>query len=97
MEISKLPNMDLFEKYNCRYDLREKKGADGMTRKYKRIRFSDRQQIETMYNSGVKPEYMAERIGVCVATIYRELERGKTITEDGGERYTAEKAQKSLM
>lgn len=68
-----------------------------MARKYKRIIFRDRLRIEAMYNRGTKPEDMAGEIGVCVATMYRELERGKTITEDGGERYTAEKAQRALM
>ena len=34
--------------------------------------------IEEMYAKGAKPGEIAERVGKCQATIYRELERGKT-------------------
>lgn len=64
-----------------------------MARKYKRIVFADRQRIEAMYNSGIKPEYIAEKIGVHIATMYRELERGGA---KEGTPYNADTAQRAI-
>jgi IS30 family transposase len=64
-------------------------------RKYKRIKYADRQQIEAMYNSGAKEKAIAEEIGVHIATIYKELERGKTIVADSV-RYSADIAQRAI-
>ena len=64
-----------------------------MARKYKRIVFADRQRIEAMYKSGIKPEDIAKKIGVHVATIYRELERGGAKDGTG---YNADTAQRAI-
>jgi len=66
-----------------------------MARKYKRIVFADRQRIEAMYNSGMNEKTIAEKIGVHIATIYRELERGKVIVA-GGVKYSADTAQRAI-
>ena len=46
--------------------------------KYECLKLEDRRIIEEMYAKGAKPGEIAERVGKCQATIYRELERGKT-------------------
>jgi IS30 family transposase len=71
------------------------KGAKKVARKYKRLVFADRQQIEAMYNSGMNEKAIAEAVGVHIATIYRELERGKTIVEDSVG-YSADTAQRAI-
>ncbi|MCM1217261.1 MAG: helix-turn-helix domain-containing protein [Lachnospiraceae bacterium] len=64
-------------------------------RKYKRIKYADRQQIEAMYNSGAREKAIAEKIGVHIATIYKELERGKVIVADSV-KYSADTAQRAI-
>ena len=46
--------------------------------KYECLKLEERRIIETMYAEGAKPDEIAKRVGKCRATIYRELERGKT-------------------
>lgn len=48
-----------------------------------------------MYNSGAKEKEIAAEVGVHIATIYRELERGKTKVS-AGMRYSADKAQRAI-
>ena len=50
----------------------------GETMKYECLRLEERRIIEAMYAEGAKPGEIAKRVGKCQATIYRELERGKT-------------------
>lgn len=57
-------------------------------RRYKAITFQDRKVIEEKTKVGISTKELAETIGVHVATMYRELERGNT--ENG---YSAIKAQ----
>ncbi len=64
-------------------------------RKYKRLVFADRQRIEAMFNNGMKEKAIADEIGVHIATIYRELERGKIIVADSV-RYSADTAQRAI-
>lgn len=64
-----------------------------MARKYKRLVFSDRQRIEEMRNRGKTKKEIAAEIGVHIATIYRELERGATNGKAG---YSAEIAQRAI-
>lgn len=47
-------------------------------RRYKAISFKDRQVIEEMAKAGVKPPELAKIIGVHVATMRRELQKGET-------------------
>lgn len=54
-----------------------------MARKYKYITFQDRKQISARYAAGDRPADIADGLGVTVATVYRELERGRTTGEDG--------------
>lgn len=46
--------------------------------KYECLKLEERRIIEAMYAEGAKPDEIAKRVGKCRATIYRELERGKT-------------------
>ena len=46
--------------------------------KYECLKLEERRIIEEMYAKGAKPGEIAERVGKCQATIYRELERGET-------------------
>lgn len=64
-----------------------------MKRRYKKLTYKDRQQIEQMRASGTNPKTIAEATGTCYQTIYRELQRGK---DENGE-YRAEIAQKNLF
>lgn len=64
-----------------------------MARRYKRLVFADRQRIEAMLNGGMNEKEIAEEVGVHVATIYRELERGR---QEGGSGYSAETAQRAI-
>ena len=50
----------------------------GETMKYECLKLEERRIIEAMYAEGAKPDEIAKRVGKCRATIYRELERGKT-------------------
>ena len=72
-----------------------KKGAQKMARRYKRLVFSDRQQIEAMFNSGMNEKAIAAAVGVHIATIYRELDRGKIIVADSV-KYSADTAQRAI-
>ena len=64
-------------------------------REFKHITMEDRREIERLYNAGVKPTEIAQRIGVHHATIYRELRSGDTGAMDANGRigYSAEIAQ----
>lgn len=65
-----------------------------MARKYKKINYQDRKDLELYMKSGItSPEELALRIGVHVKTLYRELRRGKT--KDGS--YNADLAQRALF
>lgn len=50
--------------------------------KYECLKLEERKIIEEMYAEGAKPCEIAERVGKCQATIYRELERGQTGERD---------------
>ena len=67
----------------------------GETMKYECLRLEERRIIEAMYAEGAKPGEIAKRVGKCQATIYRELERGKTGETDSRFRqgYSAEVAE----
>lgn len=66
---------------------------------YKYLTFEDRKKIEEMYTAGERPVVIASRLGVCFATIYRELKRGYTGSNDDNMRpgYSAEIAELSLQ
>lgn len=59
-------------------------------KKYKRILFEDRKKIELLDSQGKTVDEMALIIGVHLATMYRELERG-------GEPYRAAVAQQTIL
>ncbi len=42
----------------------------------KNLTFTQRIQLETLFNEGLHKRDIAERLGVCLATIYNELKRG---------------------
>ena len=66
---------------------------------YKYLIFEDRKKIEELYAAGERPVVIASRLGVCFATIYRELKRGYTGSNDDNMRpgYSAEIAELSLQ
>lgn len=69
-----------------------------MGKQYKHLSFTDRLKIEAWQKVGIKPEQMAEELGVHTSTIYRELKRGEythlntDLTED--KRYSPDIAEK---
>ena len=65
---------------------------------YRYLTFDDRKQLEKLYGSGERIVVIASRLGVCFATIYRELKRGYTGSNDDNMRpgYSAEIAELSL-
>lgn len=71
----------------------ERKGAEGMEkRKYKRLRYEDRQTIEAMSKRGSSVKEIADELGTHRDTIYRELKRcGATLGT-----YTAAAGQQAL-
>lgn len=66
-----------------------------MARKYRRLNFQDRQQIEQMCKSQKRAEEIAEAVGVHRATIYHELTRGGA-GKGNREKYSAEVAQRAI-
>lgn len=55
----------------------------------KRLRYTDREKIEEMTAKGERVVVIADTIGVCRQTIYKELKRG-------GTPYRAETAQRTV-
>jgi IS30 family transposase len=64
-------------------------------RKLKVLTAEDRHRIEVMNREGFRPWFIAERVGVHVATIYRELKKGYTgeLTAEQRPVYSAALAQ----
>jgi len=62
-------------------------------KQYKKITYADRQAIERMNEQGIAPKAIALEIGVHIATIYREMQRGT----DAEGHYKAELAQQALF
>lgn len=46
-------------------------------RRFKHLSYNDRLKIEAMDNAGRTPKEIAEKLGVHISTIYRELKRGR--------------------
>lgn len=79
-----------------------------MGRKLRYLTFGDRETIERLRKGGAPPGLIAERVGVHIATIYRELPNGYTETLDeqghpapvvdefGRRVYSAEVAQRTF-
>lgn len=65
---------------------------------YRYLTLSDRQKLEALYLEGYRVQDIADRIGVHVATIYKELKRGETGRLDRNMRreYSATLAQRRL-
>ncbi len=61
-------------------------------RKYKRLRYEDRQTIEKMLKAGDNIAVIAVAVGVHRDTIYKELKRSETDRHT----YTADVAQATL-
>lgn len=64
-------------------------------RKYKRLTYSDRQEMEKMTKVGSNPTQIATAIGISVPTVYRELKRGRATAQNIGS-YSADAAQLRL-
>ena len=69
------------------------RGGKKVRKQYKKLTYSDRKKIEIMLKAGATPKELARETGVHIATIYRELERGKAEAEGA---YSAELAQQTL-
>lgn len=52
---------------------------------YKCLTLEDRRKIEELYGENKSPQEIAGKLGVTVATIYRELHRGETRDAESGE------------
>lgn len=63
-----------------------------MARKYKRLRYEDRQTIEKMLRAGDSIAEIAAAVGTHRDTIYKEIERSGTDQRS----YTADIAQTTL-
>lgn len=68
-------------------------------RQFRHLSYSDRLRLETMCIDGVKPKDIADRLGVHVSTVYREVKRGRCVhlnyrTWTFEERYNPEGAEK---
>ncbi len=71
----------------------------------KKLTPEDRKKIEEMWENNASHIEIAAEIGVCLATIYKELRRGQTVDEETGEvvigknfrpAYNAERAQMAI-
>lgn len=65
---------------------------------YKKLTYKNRKQLEALYIRGDTPGDIAKRLGICIATVYRELQRGRTgnIDRNGRAEYNAERAQEVI-
>lgn len=63
------------------------------------LSLEDRRSLERLYSEGVELTEIAKKLGVHLATIYRELTRGDTGELDslGREGYSADLAQKAFQ
>ncbi len=68
---------------------------------YHHIKWEDRLSIERMLKIKTKPAQIAEALGVCVKTVYNELERGKCVQQTSDyefvEKYCAEVAERKYQ
>lgn len=66
---------------------------------YRYLTFDDRKRLEKLYGSGERIVVIASCLGVSFATVYRELKRGYTGSNDDNMRpsYSAEVAELSLQ
>lgn len=76
-----------------------KKGKEDNLITCRYFTYEDRKQLEDLYNAGSALTYIAEKLGVHLATIYRELNRGSTgeLDANGRAGYSAELAQKTML
>lgn len=79
-------------KSSCALILFQEKGAGTVARKYKRLRYKDRQVIEKMSRAGSRVVDIATTLGVHRDTIYKEYARCGATPDT----YSAEKAQETL-
>ena len=63
-----------------------------MSRKYKRITYEDRKEIEKLINADTKKNVVCEQIGISRGTLFGELKRG---TNPNTGEYEALRAQKN--
>lgn len=67
----------------------------------KKLTMENRKDIEKMWGEGASPVEIAAGVGICQATVYIELQRGRVYDEDGKEimddnfrpKYSAEQGQ----
>lgn len=63
------------------------------------ITFDDRKKFEELYAANASFNDIATALGVHLATVYREFERGNTglLDKNGRSGYNAEQAQKAIQ
>lgn len=66
---------------------------------YKHLTFQDRQRIAALYSAEASAREIAGQLGIHIATVYRELDRGHTGADDTNHRpgYDPVKAQRSAQ
>lgn len=76
-----------------------KKGKEDNLITCRYFTYEDRKKLEDLYNTGSALPNIADTLGVHLATIYRELNRGSTgeIDANGRAGYDAELAQKNML
>ena len=76
-----------------------KKGKEDNLITCRYFTYEDRRKLEDLYNAGSALPNIADTLGVQLATIYRELNRGSTgeIDANGRVGYDAELAQKNML
>lgn len=65
---------------------------------YRYLTLADREKLEELYLAGERVQDIADKLGVHVATVYKELRRGETGELDRNMRreYSAKTAQRRL-
>lgn len=63
------------------------------------ITFDDRKKFEELYATNASFSEIATALGIHLATVYREFERGNTglLDKNGRSGYNAEQAQKAIQ
>lgn len=64
-------------------------------RKYKRLTYSDRLEMEKLTKAERSPMEIATAIGISISTVYRELKRGQAVAQTVSS-YSADAAQLRL-
>jgi len=69
--------------------------------RYRYFSYDDRKRFEALYASGASPKALAATFNVNLATVYREIERGREgdmeLDANGRVKYSAQRAQEVFI